>query len=200
MLKLSHGRKMEKPDTPDTERKAASSPDANGANGGGSSDPLVIRMPVDVRGVAPRLSPPSPGSSRFNAPVGASSGCARRASQLRVRPYGHVARPPPRSARLGAALAVSLLVGSIGVGVYTLSDEAGAIIAKVPEAAQRIRQRVAAQRSQRGSAILQQVQDAARRSKRLLTRRPNPWRTHEPHGPDATSSSRWRSSSPRSEL
>ena len=63
---------------------------------------------------------------------------------------------------LGAALAVSLLVGSIGVGVYTLSDEAGAIIAKVPEAAQRIRQRVAAQRSQRGTAILQQVQDAAK--------------------------------------
>ena len=63
---------------------------------------------------------------------------------------------------LGAALAVSLLVGSIGVGVYTLSDEAGAIVAKVPEAAQRIRQRVAAQRSQRGTAILQQVQDAAK--------------------------------------
>ncbi len=42
---------MQKPDTPDTERKATSIPDANGAdvvNG----DALVIRMPVDVRSVS----------------------------------------------------------------------------------------------------------------------------------------------------
>jgi len=63
---------------------------------------------------------------------------------------------------VGAALAVALIVGSIGVGVYTLSDEASAIVASVPEAARRIRERVAAQRNRRGTAILQQVQDAAK--------------------------------------
>jgi predicted PurR-regulated permease PerM len=163
VLKLSHGRKMEKPDTPDTERKVASTPDANGANGGGSSDPLVIRMPVDVRGVSLSIIAALAGiialqyAQTVLIPVVLgvllSYGLSPMVTSLARH---HV----PRA--LGAALAVFLLVGSIGVGVYTLSDEAGAIIAKVPEAAQRIRQRVAAQRSQRGSAILQQVQDAAK--------------------------------------
>jgi predicted PurR-regulated permease PerM len=61
---------------------------------------------------------------------------------------------------IGAAIAVALLVGSLGVGAYTLSDEAMAIVASVPEAAQRIRQRVDASRRQPGGA-LQQVQQAA---------------------------------------
>ena len=37
----------------------------------------------------------------------------------------------PRS--LAAALAVPLLLGGLGLGVYTLSDEAMAIVANVPE-------------------------------------------------------------------
>ena len=163
MLKLSHGRKMEKPDTPDSEKKAASSPDANGANGGGSSDPIVIRMPVDVRSVALSIIAALAGiialqyAQTVLIPVVLGVLLSYALSPMVTSLARHHV---PRA--LGAALAVSLLVGSIGVGVYTLSDEAGAIIAKVPEAAQRIRQRVAAQRSQRGTAILQQVQDAAK--------------------------------------
>src|SRR5689334_18680985 len=39
---------------------------------------------------------------------------------------------------IGAAVAVTLLVGTIGVGLYTLSDEAMSVVNSVPEAAQRI--------------------------------------------------------------
>ena len=151
---------MEKPDTPDT---AASSPDVNGANGGGSSDPIAIRMPVDVRSVALSIIAALAGiialqyAQTVLIPVVLGVLLSYALSPMVTSLARHHV---PRA--LGAGLAVSLLVGSIGVGVYTLSDEAGAIIAKVPEAAQRIRQRVAAQRSQRGSAILQQVQDAAK--------------------------------------
>jgi predicted PurR-regulated permease PerM len=53
-----------------------------------------------------------------------------------------------------------MLVGALGLGVYTLSDEAMAIVSSVPEAAQRVRDRVRAHRGLRGGA-LQKVQDAA---------------------------------------
>src|SRR5262245_42540919 len=43
---------------------------------------------------------------------------------------------------IGAGVAVTLLIGAIGVGLYTLSDEAMAVVNNVPEAAQRIRDRV----------------------------------------------------------
>jgi predicted PurR-regulated permease PerM len=62
---------------------------------------------------------------------------------------------------IGAALALMLLMGSLGVGVYSLSDEAMAIVSNVPEAARRLRGRVLAQKNQRGGA-LQQVQEAAK--------------------------------------
>ena len=61
----------------------------------------------------------------------------------------------------GAAIAVSLLVGSLGLGVYTLSDEATAIVANIPDASRRIRDRVTAQRRQ-NTTIISQVQEAAK--------------------------------------
>lgn len=61
---------------------------------------------------------------------------------------------------IGAAVAVSLLVGGIGLSVYTLSDQAMAIVSDVPQAAQRIRERVRAHRGTTGGA-LQKVQRAA---------------------------------------
>jgi predicted PurR-regulated permease PerM len=62
---------------------------------------------------------------------------------------------------IGAAVAVTLLLGSLGGGVYSLSDETMAIVSTVPEAARRLRSRVVAHRNQRGGAF-QQVQDAAK--------------------------------------
>ena len=61
---------------------------------------------------------------------------------------------------IGAAVAVTMLVGGIGLGLYTLSDQAMAIVGDVPEAAQRIRERVRAHRTAKGSA-LETVQKAA---------------------------------------
>jgi predicted PurR-regulated permease PerM len=61
---------------------------------------------------------------------------------------------------VAAGVAVTVLVGSISLGVYTLSDEAMAIVSNIPQAAQRIRQRVVASRRVHGGA-LQQVQQAA---------------------------------------
>jgi predicted PurR-regulated permease PerM len=61
---------------------------------------------------------------------------------------------------VGAGVAVTLLVGLLGVGVYTTTDDVMEIVASVPEAAQRIRDRVRAQRRDR-EGPLQQVQSAA---------------------------------------
>jgi predicted PurR-regulated permease PerM len=62
---------------------------------------------------------------------------------------------------VGGAVAVALLVSGMGVAAYTLSDEARSIVASVPEAAKRLRERVVAHRNYRGGA-LQQVQQAAK--------------------------------------
>ncbi len=65
----------------------------------------------------------------------------------------------PRAA--GAAIAVLLLVSGIGIGVYTLSDETMSIVANVPQAARRLRERVVASRNE-PSGMLTQVQEAAK--------------------------------------
>jgi predicted PurR-regulated permease PerM len=67
---------------------------------------------------------------------------------------------------VGAAVAVAALLGAAGVGVYTLSDEAMAIVADVPEAARRLRQRVAEQRDPGQGGMLGQVQQAAKEIER----------------------------------
>ena len=61
---------------------------------------------------------------------------------------------------VGAAVAVTLLVASLSVGVYTLTDQAMAIVSDVPAAAQRIRNRLRATKHAPGGA-LQKVQQAA---------------------------------------
>jgi predicted PurR-regulated permease PerM len=61
---------------------------------------------------------------------------------------------------LGAAVAVTLLVGGLGLGIYTLSDQAMAIVTDIPTAAQRIRDRVRSHRTNSGGA-LEKVQRAA---------------------------------------
>jgi predicted PurR-regulated permease PerM len=64
----------------------------------------------------------------------------------------------PRS--IGAALVLMLLVGVIGGAAYSLTDEVMQIVAQVPEAAQRIQQRVRVHKKN-GNGALQQVQKAA---------------------------------------
>ena len=61
---------------------------------------------------------------------------------------------------VGAAIAVTLLVGAFGLGIYTLTDQAMAIVSAVPPAAERVRERLRATRHDQGGA-LQKVQQAA---------------------------------------
>jgi predicted PurR-regulated permease PerM len=60
----------------------------------------------------------------------------------------------------GAAVAVTLLVGGIGLGIYTLTDQAMAIVSDVPTAAQRVGDRLRSRRQASGGA-LEKVQRAA---------------------------------------
>ena len=62
---------------------------------------------------------------------------------------------------IGAAVAVTLLVGALGVAVYTLSDQAMAIVADVPQAAQRFRERIRENRRKPAGALAR-VQEAAK--------------------------------------
>jgi predicted PurR-regulated permease PerM len=61
---------------------------------------------------------------------------------------------------LGAAVVLVLMVGTLGGAVYTLTDEVMEIVAQVPQAAQRIQQRVRVHKKD-GNNALQQVQKAA---------------------------------------
>ena len=64
----------------------------------------------------------------------------------------------PRS--LGAAIVLILLVGVMGGSAYSLTDEVMQIVAQVPQAAQRIQQRVRLHKKD-GNGALEQVQKAA---------------------------------------
>jgi predicted PurR-regulated permease PerM len=124
--------------------------------------PLIIRMPVDIRSLALTviaatlailliqfaqsvLIPITLGVLLSYALTPIVSALARI----------HV----PRA--LGAAIALALLVGSVGIGIYTLSDNAMAIVADVPQAARRLRERVVTHRTQ-PSGMFTQVQQAAK--------------------------------------
>jgi len=61
---------------------------------------------------------------------------------------------------IGAGIAVILLVGGIGLGIYTLTDQAMAIVTDIPAAAQRIRAQLREQRNVNGGA-LEKMQRAA---------------------------------------
>jgi predicted PurR-regulated permease PerM len=75
---------------------------------------------------------------------------------------------------LGSTIMIALLCGGIGFGVYTLSDEAMAIVDKVPEAAQRLTQRLE-RRGRRGDeGALEKVQAAAKEIEKAAERASDP--------------------------
>ena len=61
----------------------------------------------------------------------------------------------------GAGVAVTLMVGAIGLGAYTLTDQAMAIVSDIPAAAQRVREHVRANRHASSGGALEKVQRAA---------------------------------------
>ncbi len=127
----------------------------------GEQEPLVIRMPVDIRNLA--------------LTVIASLGAIfmLQYAQIVLIPIvigvliAYALSPLVSSLEwmrlpraIGAAVAVVLLVSALGVSAYTLSDEVMSIIRDVPQAAQRVRQRISERRRQKGGA-LEEVQRAA---------------------------------------
>ena len=64
----------------------------------------------------------------------------------------------PRS--VAAAVSIVLLIAGLGLGAYTLSDQAMAVVSNIPEAAQRVRARVRAQQAETDGALAK-VQRAA---------------------------------------
>jgi predicted PurR-regulated permease PerM len=127
-----------------------------------AAEPLVIQMPVDVRSLALSviaslalvLMLQYAESVLIPIVIGILISYAL-SPMVAAMAKGHI----PRA--IGAAVAVLVLVGSIGAGAYTLSDEARSIVANVPEAARRLRERVSAHRTERDT-MLTQVQDAAK--------------------------------------
>jgi predicted PurR-regulated permease PerM len=62
---------------------------------------------------------------------------------------------------LGAFLVIAALCGAAGYGVYTLSDEAVSIIDDLPQAARKVRERLAAKGAPQDAGIIEKMQDAA---------------------------------------
>ena len=144
---------MEEPDTLNGERKATDDEEPL---------PLVIRMPIDIRSLALTVIAVSLGILliQYAQSVLIPIALGVLISYALMPLVGSLARiHVPRV--LGAAIAVMLLVGGTGLGVYTLSDDAMAIVADVPQAARRLRERVVTHRSQ-PTGMLTQVQEAAR--------------------------------------
>ena len=124
--------------------------------------PLVIHMPVDVRSLTLTVLAVIAAVLflRYAAPVLIPIVFAILISYV-LSPLvnalgrGHIHRA------IGAAVAVLLLVGALGGGAYALSGQAVTIIDSVPEAAQRLRDRILAQQRDPGEGTLEKVQRAA---------------------------------------
>src|SRR5512145_3158134 len=120
----------------------------------GESDPLVIRMPVDIRSASLTviaaialvlflqyaqavLIPVVLGTLIFYAldPI------VDRAQKLRV----------PRM--IGAAAVLLAVFGGIGYGVWTLRDDMLAVVEELPAAARRVRETLASERQREPGAI-----------------------------------------------
>lgn len=129
------------------------------------ADPVVIRMPVDVRGVTLSVI----------AVLGAILMLQYAQSVLIPLVIGvllsYVLSPAVDSMErhgvnrvVGSTIVLALLCGAIGLGIYSLTGQVMAIIDRVPEAARRMTERL----DERGSrpdeerSAIEKVQDAAK--------------------------------------
>lgn len=133
----------------------------NRENEQGETEPIVIRMPVDIRSVALTVIA-AIGLVLFLQytqsvliPIVLSAlifyvldPVVDRLERWRV----------PRA--LGAAVVLMTLTGAIGYGLYTLRDDAIAVVEELPEAARRIRRTVTTER-QRALTPIDKLQEAA---------------------------------------
>jgi predicted PurR-regulated permease PerM len=131
-------------------------------DGASEPEPLVIRMPIDVRSVSLTVLAVGTGllilqyAQSVLIPIVLGILISYALAPFVAALARHrVPRP------VGAATAVFLIIATLGIGVYTLRDEVIAIVGNVPVAAQRIRQRLSDGRRAHDSALVQ-VQRAAK--------------------------------------
>jgi predicted PurR-regulated permease PerM len=124
--------------------------------------PLVIHMPVDVRSVTLTVLAVVAGVVflRYAAPVLIPVVVAVLISYV-LNPMVNTLERWRIHRAVGAGLALLLLAAALGAGGYALSGQALTIIDGVPEAAQRLSDRVRAQRRSPGQGTLERVQRAA---------------------------------------
>ena len=136
----------------------------------GDVDPILIRMPVDIRSVSLSVIATLAFvlflqyAESVLIPIVLGVILSYALSPLVSALVRHSV---PRA--LAAAIALLLLLGGLGVGIYTLSDEARSIVSNVPEAARRLRQRVTAHQRANDGALLSQVQKAATEIEKTAT-------------------------------
>ena len=126
-------------------------------------EPVVIRMPVDIRSVTLTVIAVLAGilMLQYAKPVFIPVIVGTLISYVLGPAVTSMAKHGiPRM--VGAFLVIAALCGAIGYGVYTLSDEAVDIIDDLPKAAQRLRDRVKDNgRSGGEEGLLSKVQSAA---------------------------------------
>lgn len=125
-------------------------------------EPILIRMPVDVRSVA--LTAISVlaviAALRWAEPVLIPIVLAILVSYVLAPAVRSLAkRRIPRA--LGAFLVIAAVCAGLGYGGYALSDDAVAIVDDLPRAAQKLRTRLDAKRAPQDATLLDRVQSAA---------------------------------------
>lgn len=126
------------------------------------AEPVVIRMPVDVRSVA--LTTLAILSTilvlRWAEPVLIPIVLAILISYVLAPAVRSLAKRGLPTA-LGAFLVIALLCGAAGYGTYALSDDAVDIIDDLPRAAERLRARWEVRSAPADEGLLEKVQEAA---------------------------------------
>lgn len=132
-------------------------------------DAPVIESPISVRNVS--LTVLAIVAAVFTLQQGRDffiplvlSGLISYALDPAVTWLGRLRLPRP----LGAAIVLALVVGAVGAGLYSLRDEAAAVVTQVPEAAQKLRRSMLRER-RAGESTIQQVQEAATELERTAT-------------------------------
>jgi predicted PurR-regulated permease PerM len=126
------------------------------------SEPILIRMPVDVRSVALTAIGILAviAALRWAEPVLIPIVLAILISYVLAPMVRSMAKRGVPHA-LGAFIVIAAVCASLGYGAYALSDEAVAIIDDLPRAAQKLRTRIDAKKSPQDATLLDRVQSAA---------------------------------------
>jgi predicted PurR-regulated permease PerM len=132
------------------------------SNADQNDHPIVVHMPVDVRSLTLTVLAIVAGVVflRYAAPVLIPIVLAMLISYV-LNPLVNTLERGHLHRGIGAAVAVLLLVAAVGNGGYLLSDQALTVIDSVPEAAQRLRERIRAEQRNTDDGTLERVRRAA---------------------------------------